>query len=76
MKTRLKELRTQRGLTLHSLRHTFVSVLYDLKLDPKRIQLLAGHASVDLTLNIYTHVLNSGTSPINEYLQKLVGRIF
>lgn len=60
------------GATLHSFRHTFVSVLYDLGLDPKRIQLFAGHSDIQLTLNTYTHILSRGTSPIKEYLERLI----
>ena len=60
------------GATLHSFRHTFVSVLYDLGLDPKRIQLFAGHSDIQLTLNTYTHILSRGNSPIKEYLARLI----
>lgn len=63
-----------KGATLHTFRHTFVSVLYDIGVDPKRIQSFAGHANIDITMNIYTHLLNNGTSPIKEYLQRLFTR--
>ena len=60
------------GATVHSFRHTFISVLYDLGLDPKRIQTYAGHADIQLTMNTYTHLLARGTSPIKDYLARLV----
>lgn len=61
-----------KGATIHSFRHTFISVLYDLGLDPKRIQTYAGHADIQLTLNTYTHLLSGGTSPIKDYLARLI----
>ena len=62
-----------KGATLHTFRHTFISVLYDLGVDVKRIQSFAGHANIDITMNIYTHLLSGGTSPIKEYLERLFG---
>lgn len=41
----------------HMLRHTFISRCYAAGLDPKRIQTIVGHETVDITLNTYTHVL-------------------
>ena len=57
--------------TIHSFRHTFVSTLYALGVATKRIQALAGHATIDMTLNTYTHLLDKGTSVIKEYLAEL-----
>lgn len=39
----------------HLLRHTCITRWFEQGLDIKEIQYLAGHASVDLTLGIYTH---------------------
>lgn len=41
----------------HMLRHTFASRCYAAGLDPKLIQKLLGHETIDTTLNTYTHVL-------------------
>jgi integrase len=41
----------------HSLRHTFVSLLIARNQDPKSIQQLAGHASIQTTFNIYGHLM-------------------
>ena len=57
--------------TIHSFRHTFVSTLYALGVSAKRIQTLAGHATIDMTLNTYTHLLDKGSSVIKEYLKEL-----
>jgi len=54
------------GLTLtpHSLRHTFASRCYAAGVDPKMIQQLLGHESIDTTMNIYTHAMTSADKEI------------
>ena len=39
----------------HLLRHTRITRWFEQGLDLKEIQYLAGHASLDMTLGIYTH---------------------
>lgn len=39
----------------HALRHTFASLCYKAKLDPKATQSLMGHANYSTTIDIYTH---------------------
>lgn len=41
---------------MHTLRHTFVTNLFDLKIPAKTISMLVGHRKVKTTLNIYTHI--------------------
>lgn len=41
----------------HKLRHTYASRLYAAGVDPKAIQHLLGHESVDTTLNVYVHFI-------------------
>lgn len=43
-------------ITLHELRHTFLTMLARAKVHPKVMQELAGHASAQITMEIYTHV--------------------
>ncbi|OUO62076.1 hypothetical protein B5F74_02365 [Collinsella sp. An271] len=43
------------GLTLHELRHTFLSILAGRGVHPAVMQRLAGHTDPTLTLGIYTH---------------------
>lgn len=43
--------------TPHLLRHTYITNLCKAGVNIKRIQYLAGHATVQITLNIYAHVL-------------------
>ncbi|NLC16920.1 MAG: site-specific integrase, partial [Clostridiales bacterium] len=60
-----------KGYNIHTFRHTFISVCYYVGMREKYIQKLVGHASLDMTLNTYTHILKRGNSPILEYIQKL-----
>lgn len=43
----------------HDLRHTYATRLFELGEDPKTVQELLGHSTVSITLNTYTHVLES-----------------
>ena len=56
----------------HALRHTFCSLLYYSKVDPKACQQLLGHANISTTLNIYTHL--SGEA-VSEELWKVEGLV-
>ncbi len=42
--------------TAHQLRHTYSSMLYDAGVDPKSAQKFLGHADLQVTLKIYTHL--------------------
>lgn len=44
------------SLTIHELRHSFLSEMARRKVDPKVLQKLAGHAKYSTTMDIYTHV--------------------
>lgn len=43
----------------HDLRHTYATRLFELKEEPKTVQSLLGHSNISITLDIYTHVLDS-----------------
>lgn len=45
--------------TFHDLRHTYATRLFELGENPKTVQMLLGHSSISITLNTYTHVLES-----------------
>lgn len=44
------------GMTLHEMRHSYLSEMARRKVDPKVLQTLAGHAKFATTMDIYTHV--------------------
>lgn len=46
----------QFSVRAHDLRHTFASMLYDAGVDIKTAQKLLGHASPEITMQIYTHL--------------------
>lgn len=46
-------------VTPHMLRHTYISELILAGADVKTVQYLAGHASAQLTLDIYTHLMEN-----------------
>ena len=43
----------------HTLRHTFATRCFEKGMEPKVVQKLMGHSNISITLNIYTHVLES-----------------
>ncbi len=43
----------------HDLRHTYATRLFELGENPKTVQELLGHSSLSITLDTYTHVLES-----------------
>lgn len=49
-------IRAMEPFTAHQLRHTYATMLYDAGVDPKSAQRLMGHASLEMTLKIYTHL--------------------
>lgn len=42
--------------TWHCLRHTYATILYDADIGVKEAQHLLGHSSVEITMDIYTHL--------------------
>jgi site-specific recombinase XerD len=56
----LKHLHLSEALTLHSLRHTYITYLLQAGIPPKRVKEHAGHFSLTVTDN-YTHALPSNT---------------
>lgn len=59
------------GANIHSFRHTFVSMCYRAGIRDKYIQLYVGHADITTTMNVYTHGMDRGTSPLFEYILDL-----
>ncbi len=55
----------------HDMRHTFATRLFELGEEPKTVQELLGHSTVSITLNTYTHVLESVKQNAISKLDKL-----
>ena len=58
-----------RGISLHQLRHTFLSLAAEQNVHPSVMQKLAGHASPNITMKIYTHVNVDAKKAAMEMLQ-------
>ncbi len=68
-----------KNVSLHCFRHTFCSTLYFVGCDLKQIQLWAGHSTFEMTSNVYTNILETGSSKVSKYLYDLnqkYGKIF
>ncbi|WP_163551552.1 tyrosine-type recombinase/integrase [Candidatus Frankia alpina] len=59
---------------LHDLRHTFATLLFSEKIDPKIIQKLLGHSSDRLTREIYIHYLPEMGAEAVAALDKKIGK--
>lgn len=56
----LKTILTSIGIEpikFHALRHTYATRLFEAGIPPKTVQHLMGHADIETTMNIYTHVM-------------------
>lgn len=59
-------------VTSHQLRHYYATILYEAGVGEKDAQNLLGHADIQTTLNVYTHIRKrqkeAATEKLNEYL--------
>lgn len=53
---RIQCLKISQDITTHMFRHTYATSLYYAGVDVKTAQYLLGHASIEMTMNIYTHL--------------------
>jgi integrase len=60
-------------LTVHELRHTHASLLFEAGQSVKVVQERLGHASAQVTLNTYAHLLNDAQSRAASALDDLLG---
>lgn len=57
--------------TIHSLRHTFATRLFKNNVDVKVISELLGHSDINITYDIYTHVINEQKQKAVDILNNL-----
>ncbi|MGH8507102.1 MAG: tyrosine-type recombinase/integrase [Gammaproteobacteria bacterium] len=61
-----------RRIRFHDLRHTFASLLIHNGEHPKRIQALMGHSSINVTMDVYGHLMPEGGDQVADRLGALV----
>lgn len=66
--------RKETGLTItpHQLRHAYATILYDAGIDIKTAQYLLGHANIQTTMDIYTHLSKSRQETAADILNKFM----
>lgn len=65
--------RFQPGFTMYSLRHTAASLALRAGVNVKVVSGMLGHASVTLTLDTYTHIIESQQEDVAERMEKVLG---
>jgi len=63
------------NITAHMLRHTYASMLYEAGVDIKSAQRFLGHADIEMTLAVYTHLTkfkeDEAINSLNSHLDKI-----
>ena len=60
------------GASIHSIRHTYATRLFEKGVAPKTVSELLGHKNVSHTLDVYTHVLPDVKSDAVENLNYML----
>ena len=58
-------------ITVHGLRHTFATLLNQAGVNPKDVQTILGHTTIDLTLDVYTHSTAEGQEKARQQINRL-----
>lgn len=62
-----------KDITAHIFRHNFATILYNAGVDVKTAQVILGHSSISVTMDIYTHLSNKNkeeaTNKLNDFLK-------
>ena len=70
-KKMLKRADLPQSIRLHDLRHTFVSFMLAQNVPPKDVQVIAGHASFETTMDIYGHLMPGAKREAAQKMDKL-----
>jgi integrase len=69
-----KKIQAVDNITAHMFRHTYASILYEAGVDIKSAQRFLGHADIEMTLAVYTHLTKfkeeQAVSSLNAHLDK------
>ena len=57
---------------VHDLRHSAATLMGAMGVNPKVIQEMLGHSSLDITMNIYSHVLPSMQEEAREKMKRFL----
>ena len=60
---------------LHDLRHTFATVSIQNGADPKTVSEMLGHATVEFTLDVYTHMTDTSARKAAKAMDNYVNNI-
>lgn len=62
-------------ITAHMLRHTYATMLFDANVDVKSAQRFLGHADIEMTLSVYTHLTkykeDKAIDALNAHLEEM-----
>lgn len=62
-----------RKITIHGIRHTFATILnHQNGTNPKDVQVILGHSSLNMTMDVYTHSTKEGRENVREKIDKLL----
>ena len=61
------------GATPHVFRHTYISIAVAAGVDPKTVQAIAGHADIEITLEVYAHVRQKSVEEAGEKISLAMG---
>lgn len=67
--------KTGLACTAHQLRHSYASMLHSAGISPKDAQVLLGHSSIDMTMNIYTHLEQRQKDAVRNKLNDFVSTV-
>ncbi len=73
-KSKLKEAGLPEETRIHDLRHSFISWLLASGVPPKDVQVIAGHAQFQTTMDIYAHVMPGANREAASKVEKMFGQ--